>query len=67
MSRAIIIALGQDQEAAADASDANDDRAALDDAELRELEQAQYYGAAPSQPPVRATPRRRLVDRLLGR
>jgi len=66
--RAIIIALGQDQEAAADASDANAVRAALDDAELREVERAEYYVEAPSQPPVRrTTPLRRLIDRLFGR
>ncbi|MHB8398803.1 MAG: hypothetical protein ACYDCI_07720 [Candidatus Limnocylindrales bacterium] len=68
MGRAIIIALGQDQEAAADVSDANADRAALDDAELRAVERVEYYGEAPSQPPVRrTTPLRRLIDRLFER
>jgi hypothetical protein len=53
---------------AAAASDAKADRAVLDDAELRELERAKYYGEAPSQPPARrAAPLRRLIDRLFGR
>jgi hypothetical protein len=53
---------------AAAASDAKADRAVLDDAELRELERAKYYGKAPSQPPARrAAPLRRLIDRLFGR
>lgn len=68
VGRAIIQAVDQDQEAAAAASDAKAARAVLDDAELRELERAEYYGEAASQPPARrATPLRRLIDRLLGR
>jgi hypothetical protein len=68
VGRAIIQALDHDQEAAAAAGEAETTRAALDDAELRELERAEYYGEAPSQPPARrASPLRRLIDRLFGR
>jgi hypothetical protein len=68
VGRAIIQAVDQDHEAAAEASAAKAARAALDDAELRELERANYYGEAPSQPPARrAAPLRRLIDWLFGR
>jgi hypothetical protein len=68
VGRAIIQAVDQDNEAAAGASDAKAARAALDDAELRELERTRYYGDAASQPPGRRTaPLRGLIDRLFGR
>jgi hypothetical protein len=68
VGRAIIQALDHDQEAAAAARDAEVSRGVLDDAELRELERAKYYGEALSQPPARrAAPLRRLIDRLFGR
>lgn len=68
VGRAIIDALGEDQRAAANATDAKAARAALDNAELREVERAEYYGEAPSRPRVRrAPPVRRLIDRLFGR
>lgn len=68
VGRAIIQAVDQDGEVAAAASDAKVARAVLDDGELRELERAEYYGEAQSQPPARAAaPLRRLIDRLFGR
>lgn len=68
VGRAIIQAVDQDGELAAAASDAKAVRAVLDDAELRELERANYYGEAPAQPPARAAaPLRRLIDRLFRR
>jgi hypothetical protein len=68
VGRAIIQAVDQEGEAAAGASDAKAARTALDDAELREIEGARYYGGAPVPPPAtRAGPLRRLIGRLLGR
>ncbi len=71
VSRAIIKGLGREGEAAAEAREDGESRAALDEAELRELERAQFamvasaVHVAPAAP--RAARRRSLLDRLLGR
>ena len=68
VGRAIIQAVDEEGETAAGASDARAARAALDDAELREIEAARYYGETPAPPPARrAGPLRRLIGRLFGR
>ena len=68
VGRAIIQALGRDQEAAASAHEAEISQAALDEADLRELERAEYYREPPAEsPPAPPAPRRSLIDRLLGR
>lgn len=65
---AIIKALGRKREDAAQAAEASENRAVLDEEELRELEEAEYEAVSPvhtpSQPPAR---RRSLLGRLLGR
>ena len=61
-------ALGVDHAAAAGARDLEDERSALDRADLRELERAQYHAVTPAitEPAIR--PRRRsLLDRLFRR
>ena len=66
--RAIIKALRGVQEAAASAHEADISQAALDEADLRELERAEYYREPPAEsPPGPPAPRRSLIDRLLGR
>ena len=68
VGRAIIQAVDEEGEAAAGASDAKAARAALDEAELREIEGARYYGEAPAPPPARrAGPLRSLIGRPFGR
>lgn len=69
-ARAALKTLNGDQQAA-EAREAGQSRAALDEAELRELEHAEYYGgetaqAAPAVAPPAAR-RRSLLDRILGR
>jgi hypothetical protein len=66
---AITKALGPDQTAAANRDGrVNDAQAALDRADLRELEGAEYYGdVPPATEPARSAPRRSLLDRLLRR
>jgi hypothetical protein len=67
-ARAVIKALGKDQEDAAAAHDENASQAALDEADLRDVERAEYYGDAPAKPPAKpAVTHRSLIDRLLGR
>ena len=63
---AIRKALGPEQGAAANQHQASEERAALDEAELRALERVEYYGETPTPEPG-PTPRRSLLDRLLGR
>lgn len=63
-ARAAIKALDRGQENAAAALDENASQAALDEADLREVERAEYYWDAPAE---RARTRRGLIDRLLGR
>ena len=62
---AIIKALGPD-----DPRGKSEHQAALDEADLREFERAEYYGeslAVPNGPATAANPRRTLLDRLLRR
>ena len=61
---AIRKALTPEQAAAANRQDASVERAALDEAELQDLERAEYYEDAP---PATAEPRRSILDRLLRR
>jgi hypothetical protein len=69
VSRAIVKELGHEGEAAAEAHEAAESRAALDAADLRELERAEYYNGAPTPVPAPAAAARRrgLLDRLLRR
>ena len=68
VSRAIIKELGRNGEAAAQAHEAGESRAALDAAELRELEQAELAVVVPvSHPAPPAARHRSLLDRLLRR
>ena len=55
-------ALGTADVDAAKANDVRDEQAALNEADLQELERAEYY---PDEPPAPA--KRSLLDRLLGR
>lgn len=67
---AIRKALGPDQVAAASASGETGRMAALDEADLRELERAEYYGETPAiiaDATLAATPRRSILDRMLRR
>lgn len=67
---AIRKALGPDQVAAASGSAEQQQRAALDEAELRDLERAEYYGETPAvneDATPAARPRRSILDRLLRR
>ena len=67
-ARAVIKALGRDQEDAAAERDENASQAAFDEADLRDLERAEYYGDAPADPLAKpAGTHRSLIDRLLGR
>jgi len=61
-AEAIRKALGASQEQAANQRDVSDEQAVLNEAELQELEHAEYY---PDEPPAPA--RRSLLDRVLGR
>jgi hypothetical protein len=45
----------------------DDDRAALDEAELRDLERSEYYSEEPAAVPPSATAPRSLLDRLFRR
>jgi hypothetical protein len=59
-------ALGHDQEAVVDASEARTARDAIDTAELRDAEQLEYYGASAEEPAASpATGIRGLLHRLL--
>ena len=61
-------ALGQDQEAAVDASEARTAREAIDTTELREAEQHEYYGEAPAEPAASpGTGLRGILDRFFKR
>jgi hypothetical protein len=67
---AIRKALGPEQVAAAGESGQRHARTALDEAELRELERAEYYGETPAvveDVAPAARPRRSILDRLLRR
>lgn len=62
--------LTADQHAAANQHDASIKRAALDEAELHDLERAEYYGEAPAALNPEALPKaahRSLLDRLFRR
>ena len=64
----IVSSLGANQTAAANEHDLSGKQAALDEAELRVLERAEYYGeTAAMTGPVVAPPRRSLLDRLVRR
>ena len=64
---AVVGGLGGDQ-AAADAQTVSAKQAALDEAELREVERAAYYGDKPDASTAAVPPRRRsLLDRLFRR
>ena len=61
-------ALGESQTHAADAHDLSAEQAILDEAELHDLEHAEYYPAPAPPPAVPPSPApRSLLDRLLGR
>jgi hypothetical protein len=61
-------ALGARQELAANQHDVSDEQAVLNEADLHELEQAEYYPeTAPENPTSPAPAKRSLLDRLLGR
>jgi hypothetical protein len=67
---AIRKALGPDQVRAAVESGQQQGKAPLDEAELRELERAEYYGGTPAvieDATLAARPRRSILDRLLRR
>jgi hypothetical protein len=65
---AAIKALGRKREASAEAVEASETRAALDEEELHELEDADYAAVAPGAAHSAApTARRTFLDRLLGR
>jgi len=64
---AAIKAFGRRREAAAEAADASERRAALDEEELRELDEAGYEAVAPAHHPSAPATRRSLLHRLLGR
>lgn len=49
-----------------EAVDANERQVALDEEELHELDEAEYAAVAPAHA-VAPTPRRNLLDRILGR
>ena len=66
-ARAVIKALDRNQEEAAAAHDENASQAALDEADLRDVERAEYYGDAPEPLAKPAGTHRSLIDRLLGR
>jgi hypothetical protein len=55
-------ALGTADATSAHANDVRDEQAALDEADLQELERAEYYPDEPAPPAKRG-----LLDRLLGR
>lgn len=61
---AILKALGPDEEKVV-----SQEQLALDEADLRELERAEYYGATPAitEAPTAAKPKRIILDRLLRR
>jgi hypothetical protein len=64
----IMCGLGVDQEAAANKHDLSVKQAALDRADLREVERAEYYGeTSVVTEPVVAPRRRSLLDRLFRR
>jgi hypothetical protein len=63
-------ALGATEVAAANQHDVTDERAALDEAELHDLERADYYPDTPPAAelgPTPAAPGRSILDRLLHR
>ena len=60
-------ALGGSQVADANASDKRDEIAALDQADLQELERAEYYPDEAAQANPAPAPRPSLLDRLLRR
>lgn len=63
-------ALTPEQTSAANRQDASIERAALDEAELHDLERTEYYDETPALTapgPTPAEPRRSIVDRLLRR
>ena len=64
----IMSGLGVDQEAAANKHDLSVKQAALDEADLHEVERAEYYGETSVVTEPVVPPRRRsLLDRLLHR
>ena len=64
----IMSGLGMDQTAAANEHDLSVKQAALDEADLREVERAEYYGeTSVVTEPVVAPRRRSLLDRLFRR
>jgi hypothetical protein len=60
-------ALGEGQEADANANDKRDEMAVLDEADLKQLERAEYYPDEAPQGDLARSARPSLLDRLLRR
>jgi hypothetical protein len=64
---AAIKAFGRKREAAAEAIEASERRAALDEEELHELDEAEYAAVAPTHHIAAPARQRSFLDRILGR